>query len=57
MKLEKKQARLDMLEKKHRQLDNEIQEHERHYRNVGDLKSQKLQMKQEIYALKRELAV
>lgn len=57
MKLEKKQARLDMLEKKHRQLDKEIQEHERHYRNVGDLKSQKLQMKQEIYALKRELAL
>lgn len=52
---EKKQARLEALRKKHRTLDNHIDSEYKLHMDVAQLKSEKLRMKQEIYALEREL--
>jgi len=52
---EKKQARLEALRKKHRTLDNQIVSEYKLHMDVAQLKSEKLRMKQEIYALEREL--
>lgn len=52
---EKKQARLEALRKKHRTLDNRINSEYKLHMDVAQLKSEKLRMKQEIYALEREL--
>lgn len=54
---EKKLARLESLRKKHRELDNTIKKEYNLHLDVTHMKSQKLQMKQEIYALERELGV
>jgi hypothetical protein len=54
---EKKQARLEALRKKHRTLDNRIVSEYKLHMDVTQLKSEKLRMKQEIYALERELGI
>ena len=51
---EKKQARLESLKKKHRELDNTIKKEYNLHLDVNHLKSEKLRMKSEIYALERE---
>lgn len=55
MSPEKKQARLNALKIKHRTLDNRIVTEYKLHMDVDHLKSEKLRMKQEIYALEREL--
>ena len=55
MSPEKKQARLNALKIKHRTLDNRIVNEYKLHMDVDQLKSEKLRMKQEIYALEREL--
>lgn len=55
MKPEKKQARLEALRRKHRSLDNHIVSEYNLHMDVAQMKSEKLRMKQEIYALEREL--
>jgi len=52
---EKKQARLETLRKKHRELDNTIKKDYNLHLDVAKMKSEKLRMKSEIYALEREL--
>ena len=54
---EKKMARLESLRKKHRVLDKQIETEYKLYLDVSQMKSEKLRMKQEIYALERELGV
>lgn len=57
MTLEKKFARLETLRKRHRQLDSQIEKDYKLHIDVSQMKSEKLRMKQEIYALERELGV
>ena len=52
---EKKMARLETLRKKHRELDKQIEKDYKLHIDVSTMKSDKLRMKQEIYALEREL--
>ena len=54
---EKKQTRLEILRKRHRELDTHIKKEYSMHIDVSQLKSRKLQLKQEIYALERELGV
>ena len=54
---EKKMARLETLRKKHRELDKRIEKDYKLHIDVSRMKSDKLRMKQEIYALERELGV
>lgn len=54
---EKKMARLESLRKKHRVLDKQIETEYKLHLDVSQMKSEKLRMKQEIYALERELGV
>lgn len=54
---EKKMARLETLRKKHRELDKQIEKDYKLHIDVSAMKSDKLRMKQEIYALERELGV
>jgi uncharacterized protein YdcH (DUF465 family) len=54
---EKKFARLESLRKRHRQLDSQIEKDYKLHIDVSQMKSEKLRMKQEIYALERELGV
>ena len=54
---EKKMARLETLRKKHRELDKQIEKDYKLHIDVSRMKSDKLRMKQEIYALERELGV
>ena len=54
---EKKLARLETLRKKHRELDKQIEKDYKLHIDVSTMKSDKLRMKQEIYALERELGV
>ena len=54
---EKKMARLETLRKKHRELDRQIEKEYNLHVDVSQMKSDKLRMKQEIYALERELGV
>ena len=54
---EKKMARLETLRKKHRELDKQIGKDYKLHIDVSRMKSDKLRMKQEIYALERELGV
>lgn len=54
---EKKMARLETLRKKHRELDKKIEKDYNLKLDVGQMKSDKLRMKTEIYALERELGV
>lgn len=54
---EKKMARLETLRKKHRELDKQIEKDYKLHIDVSTMKSDKLRMKQEIYALERELRV
>lgn len=54
---EKKMARLETLRKKHRELDTRIKKDYNLKLDVNQLKSDKLRMKTEIYALERELGV
>ena len=54
---EKKMARLKILRKRHRELDTHIQREYKLHIDVSQMKSRKLQLKQEIYALERELGV
>jgi uncharacterized protein YdcH (DUF465 family) len=55
MKPEKKQARLEALKVKHRELDTTIKKEYNLHLDVAHMKSEKLRMKQEIFALEREL--
>ena len=57
MTTEKKMARLETLKKKHRELDKQIEVEYKLHIDVNQMKSDKLRMKQEIYALERELGV
>ena len=57
MTSEKKMARLETLRKKHRELDTRIKKDYNLKLDVNQLKSDKLRMKTEIYALERELGV
>lgn len=50
-------ARLETLRKKHRELDKQIEKEYNLHIDVSQMKSDKLRMKQEIYALERELGV
>lgn len=50
-------ARLETLRKKHRELDKKIEKDYNLKLDVGQMKSDKLRMKTEIYALERELGV
>lgn len=50
-------ARLETLRKKHRELDTRIKKDYNLKLDVNQLKSDKLRMKTEIYALERELGV
>ena len=54
---EKKMTRLVNLRKKHRELDKQIEKEYKLHIDVSQMKSEKLRMKQEIYALERELGV
>lgn len=54
---EKKMVRLETLRKKHRELDKRIEKEYNLHLDVSQMKSDKLRMKQEIYALERELGV
>lgn len=54
---EKKIARLETLRRKHRELDKQIEKDYKLHIDVSTMKSDKLRMKQEIYALERELGV
>lgn len=54
---EKKMARLETLRRKHRELDKQIEKDYKLHIDVSTMKSDKLRMKQEIYALERELGV
>ena len=54
---EKKMTRLEILRKKHRELDKRIEKEYNLKLDVSQMKSDKLRMKTEIYALERELGV
>lgn len=54
---EKKMTRLEILRKKHRELDKRIEKEYNLKLDVSRMKSDKLRMKTEIYALERELGV
>lgn len=54
---EKKLTRLETLRKKHRELDTQIKKDYNLKLDVSQMKSEKLRMKTEIYALERELGV
>jgi len=54
---EKKLTRLENLRKKHRELDTQIKKDYNLKLDVSQMKSEKLRMKTEIYALERELGV
>lgn len=54
---EKKTKRLEILREKHRTLDKQIEKEYKLHVDVSQMKSEKLRMKQEIYALERELGV
>ena len=55
MKIDKKIARLEQLKIEHRALDNKIQKDYNLRLDVGELKMQKLKLKQSILEMEREL--
>ena len=55
MKKEKISQRLESLRAKHRTLDEDIIENEKHRIDVSNMKSEKLKIKEEITKLEREL--
>jgi|SaaInl59LU_5_DNA_1037362.scaffolds.fasta_scaffold11698_3 hypothetical protein len=55
MKIDKKMARLEQLKTEHRELDIRIQKDYNLRLDVGELKMQKLKLKQSILEMEREL--